>query len=308
MSAPRDRPTEGDATALASATAKNVRGDIPGAIETRHGEGIRGGVWTELELFEALTREPEKTVGELSARIERCVRWQLGRAGEAEVLEVRDRVIEKLEALHRRGFSGDAKAFRVYLYRVVASQVVEVKREASRWLSLDAVIDLPSGARKVVRELAEEIVASGAGDALKMLDQRQEHEFVRIALARLDDRCRRLLWEREVERQPERAIADGFGLSVTNVGVSLHRCRERLYRLLLAARCATLDRRWERVVAHLGGRLSEPLRTIFELWWSERRSTRDIAGRVGRRETEVRDLLARAKAGVWRLAQETGAE
>ena len=261
--------------------------------------------WTELDLFQAVGQESVEALEELAHRIERCVRWQLGSRGEEEVQEVCDRVRDKLEALRRRGFSGEPRAFRTYLFRVVASQVVEVKRDAARVVSLDTVIDLPGGGTQTLRDVAAQMV-DRHGDIVEELGRREQGELVRQALAQLDDRCRRLLWQREVDGSAEREIGARLGLSVSNVGASLHRCRERLYRVLLATRAAGRDRDWEGAVSRLSDSLADPMRVVFGLWWTEHKPVRQISAQLGRSEHEVKDLLARAKAAVWRLAQETG--
>lgn len=261
--------------------------------------------WTELDLFEAVSRGDAVSLRELNARIERCVRWAFGRGGESEVQEVCDRVRERLEGLRRRGFSGNNQAFRTYLYRVVASQVVEVQRERAHQVSLDEPVDLPNGDTKRLEELAKEMVEP-RWDTLKKLVAEHEQGLLRAAFARLDDRCRQLLWEREVERRPEQEIAARLQMTLSNVWASLHRCKERLYRVLLATLCAGADPDWRAKVARLAEKLVEPMATVFRLWWEENRTIREIAQHVGREEREVKEFLARAKAGLWQLAQETG--
>jgi len=261
--------------------------------------------WTEIELFQTIDHGDEGALKEFNARIERCVRWVFGRGGESEVQEVCDRVRERLEGLRRRGFSGNNQAFRTYLYRVVASQVVEVRREGAHQVSLDEPVDLPDGATKTMGELAKEMIEP-RWDALKELAAEQEQGLLRAAFARLDDRCRQLLWEREVERRPEQEIATRLQMTLSNVWASLHRCKERLYRFLLATLCAGSDRDWQTKVSELAKKLVEPFATVFRLWWEENRTIREIAEHVGREEREVKEFLARAKAGLWQLAQETG--
>jgi DNA-directed RNA polymerase specialized sigma24 family protein len=144
-------------------------------------------------------------------------------------------------------------------------------------------------------------------DTLKVLEKRAEQELVRVAFARLDDRCRQLLLEREVERRAEQEIALRLNMTLSSVWVSLHRCKERLYRLLLGSLCAGSDPDWRGMVSRLGEKLVEPLATVFRLWWVENRTIREIGNAVHRQERETRDLLARAKVAVWQLAQESGA-
>lgn len=259
--------------------------------------------WTELELFEAVGLEDDLALREFTARIERCVRWKLGGRGESEVQEVCDRVREKLEGLRRRGFSGNNRAFRTYLYRVVSSQVVEIRTERGKEVSLEESVDLPGGGARPLGELAKEMI-NPHWDALKGLEAAHEQDLLRAAFARLDERCRQLLQEREVERRPEQEIAARLHMTVSNVWTALYRCKERLYRLLIATLCARSDRDWQARISRLVEKLVEPLATVFRLWWEEKRTIREIARHLQRDEGEVKDLLARAKAGLWRLVQE----
>jgi RNA polymerase sigma factor (sigma-70 family) len=261
---------------------------------------------TEIELFEAVGQGDTMALKEYQSRIERCVRFRMGRAGEIEIQEVCDRIGEKLEGLRRRGFSGNNQAFRVYLYRVVASQVVEVRRERAALVSLDAPVELPDGGSKTLGELANEMIEPH-WNVLKEMAAQQEASWLRDALEGLDGRCRQLLLHREVERLPEQEIADRLQMTLSNVWASLHRCKERLYRRLLAM-WAGEDSLWKPKVSHLAEKLMEPLATIFRLWWDENRTIREMDQQLRREERDVKELLARAKAGVWQLAQETGAE
>ncbi len=261
---------------------------------------------SELELFEAIGRGDGAALRELNARIERCTRWKLGRGGESEIQEVCDRAREKLEGLRRRGFSGNDQAFRTYLYRVVASQIVEVLREGAHQVSLEAPVDLPGGEAKPLAELAKGMIDPHWG-ALGELGARQEQETLRAAFARLDERCRQLLLAREVERRPEREIAARLQMTLGNVWASLHRCKDRLYRFLLETVCAGSDPEWRAKISELAGKLTEPFATVFRLWWGENRTIREIANHLRHEDREVKELLARAKAAVWQLAQEGGA-
>jgi DNA-directed RNA polymerase specialized sigma24 family protein len=143
-------------------------------------------------------------------------------------------------------------------------------------------------------------------DALKELEGVQEQDLVRAAFARLDERCRQLLWEREVERAPEKETAARLHMTLSNVWTALHRCKERLYRLLLLTLCAGTEPDVQAKISRLVEKLVEPPATVFRLWWEEKRTIREIARHLQRDEREVKELLARAKAGLWRLAQEGG--
>ena len=259
---------------------------------------------TELELFRAIDHADETALKEFNARIERCVRWKLGKGSESEVEEVCDRIREKFEGLRRKGFSGNNQAFRVYLYKVVASQVVQIRRGQASQVSLDETVDLADGS-KSLGEVAKEMI-DPHWDALKDLAAGQEKGIVQAAFARLDERCRRLLLEREVEQRPEQEIAARLHITLSNVWASVHRCKERLYRLLLATVCARVDPDWQAAVSRLAETLAEPFATVFRLWWEENCTIRAIAVQLNRDEQAVKELLARAKAGLWQLAQETG--
>ncbi len=260
---------------------------------------------TELELFESSGRGDAAALRELNDRIERCVRSRLGGGSESEIHEICDRVRERFERLRVRGFSGVNQAFRTYLYRVVASQVVQVRMERAGEGSLDDLVDMPQGGAKTLGEFAKGMI-DPAWDILKELETKQEHHLIRTAFARLEGRCRKLLWEREVERRPEQEVAERLQMTLANVWASMHRCKERLYRLLLLTLAAGSDPDAQVKVSRLAEKLIEPLRTVFRLWWEEQRTIRDIAKSLNRDEREVKYLLSRAKAGIWHLAQESG--
>ncbi len=265
--------------------------------------------WSELELFQAIGQGDQRALSEFKTRIERCAR-DLGkgwarRIDETEIEEITSRVLAKLEGLRQRGFTGGNPEFRTYLYKVVTSQTVEVGREQAHQVSLDEPIELPDGETKPLRELAEGLI-DPHWSTLKEVEVKEERRRLREAFHRLDERCRELLWAKEVEGHPEQEIADRLQMTLSNVWASLHRCKERLYRLLLASMGAGSDPAWQEKIARLAERLTQPLAEVFQLWWRENRSIKEIARRLQREEQEIKVLLARAKAGVWQLAQETG--
>ncbi len=265
--------------------------------------------WTELELFEAVGRGDDGAFGEFKARIERCVRFVAADRGRgmdgADREEVTGRVLAKLEGLRQRGFSGNNQAFRTYLYKVVASQAVELVKERAHLVSLDQPVELPDGEMKPLRERLAELIES-RWNVLKELEAQGEIDLFRDAWAALDERCRGLLWLKEVERHPEREIAETLKMTVSNVWASIHRCKDKLSRLLLTTIYRARDPVWQEKITSLARKLVDPLATIFGLWWGESCTIREIARRLHREEAEVKELLARAKAAVWQLAQETG--
>lgn len=118
--------------------------------------------WSELELFQAIGQGDKKALSEFKTRIERCARdlrkkWST-RLDEDTVREIINRVLEKLESLRLRGFTGGNPEFRTYLYKVVASQAVEVRKEQTQHISLNEPIELPDGETKPLRELAEGMI------------------------------------------------------------------------------------------------------------------------------------------------------
>lgn len=71
--------------------------------------------------------------------------------------------------------------------------------------------------------------------------RRQEAAMLRRALQQIPRRDAQIFALRYFEEQPYEAIADGMGLSVSSVGVALHRTRQRLRALIepvLAAKAA----------------------------------------------------------------------
>lgn len=265
--------------------------------------------WSELTLFQAIGQGDEKALSEFKIRIERCGR-HLGKGwarpvGETEIQEIVSRVLEKLEGLRRRGFTGGNAGFRTYLYKVVASQAVEVRKEQTQHISLDEPIEMPNGETKPLRELAGAMI-NPHWSALKELEVKEERRRLQEAFQRLDERCQKLLWAKEVERHREQEIAAHLQMTLSNVWASLHRCRERLYQLLLASLQAGKDSARREKITRLAERLTQPLAEVFQLWWRENRSLKEIARHLQREEREIKELLARAKAAVWQLAQETG--
>jgi RNA polymerase sigma factor (sigma-70 family) len=265
--------------------------------------------WSELKLFHAIGQGDEKALTEFKSRIERCARalWkkQYGSIMETKIEQICERVLGKFEALRLRGFTGGNQAFRTYLYKAVASGAVEARREQHRHVSLDQPIDMPNGETKVLRDLAEGMI-DPHWSALDQLELKEEQNRVREAFARLDKRCQELLWAKEVEKRSEQEISTRLQMTLGNVWASLYRCKERLYRLLLVAFCAGSAQEWGAKVSRLAEKLPEPLATVFRLWWEEKRTIREIAITTRRDEREAKELLSRAKAGVWQLAQETG--
>jgi RNA polymerase sigma factor (sigma-70 family) len=265
--------------------------------------------WSELELFQAIGTGDGWAFQEFKSRLERCgraVRSKMGgKIGEVDIEEIGARSLEKLEALRQRGFTGGNQEFRTYLYKVVASQSVEVMKETMHETSLDQEIELPDGARKPLREVAAQMIDPEWG-ALRGLEAKAERNKFMDAFERLDERCRKLLWQRHVEHRPEEEIANSLGMTLSNVWASVSRCRERLYRVLLLCVHKAGDTAWREKITALAQRLSHPSAEVFQLWWGENCSVKEIARRLQHQEREVKELLARAKAGVWMLAQETG--
>jgi len=58
-----------------------------------------------------------------------------------------------------------------------------------------------------------------------------ERLAVRQALGRLDEKCRNLLWQREVLGVARNILAEQLGTKSNALGVRLHRCRKKLLKL-----------------------------------------------------------------------------
>lgn len=265
--------------------------------------------WSELELFQAIEKGDERAFREFESRIERCA-WSVGKKmgwsiREAKIEEIVARCLEKLEALRQRGFTGGNPAFRTYIYRVVASQSVEVLKETTNQISLDEEIELPDGGRKLLREIGSQMI-DPCWDTLHGLEEKAERASVMEAFSQLDTRCRQLLWQRHVEHRQEVEIAKDLGMTLSNVWVSVDRCRDRLYRLLLFCVHRARDTAWKEKITALAKDLSQPLADVFRLWWGDNCSIKEIARQLQRQEREVKELLAKSKAAIWQLAQETG--
>ena len=288
-------------------------------MQSINGEGTLGAIrsmrpyreWSELELFQAIGTGDDRAFREFKNRVERCARFvgnkTGGRIGETDIEEIGSRSLEKLEGLRQRGFTGGNQEFRTYLYRVVASQSIEVLKEKANQFSLDEEIELPDGGRKPLREIGAQMVDPQWG-TLHELEEKAERASVMEAFNQLDERCQQLLWQRHVEHRPEVEIAKNLGMTLSNVWVSVDRCRDRLYRLLLFCVHQARDSAWKEKITALAKHLSQPLAEVFQLWWGGNCSIKEIARRLQRQEREVKELLARSKAAIWQLAQETGNE
>jgi RNA polymerase sigma factor (sigma-70 family) len=264
---------------------------------------------SELELFQALGQGDPTAFRELSARVGRCVRAVLNTMGQGrrllgEVEDLSADAVERLERLRGRFRGGNAE-FRSYLYKTVASRCVEATKRQQRTVSLETPIALPDGEEKPLGDLLKELVDPHL-PALAQAEEKEERKRVRLALERLSERCRHLLWGFHVEGAPVKRLAEKEGARPNVIEVTLARCRERLYRAVLHTFLRESDGTLREAVTKVAGRLAGSMGEIFRAWWVEGRSPTQIASRLGLEPGQVRRELARGKIQVWRFLQEEG--
>lgn len=264
---------------------------------------------SEIELFRALARDGNAAdLAELTDRLRRCAHWVLNRMtggsalwGEAE--EIVDEARLRLEQLRERGFSGGAREFKTYLYKVVVSVCAEARNQR-RWIaSLDAPVTLPDGEERPLGEVVQSMV-DPALSAEARLERTETGDWARRALDRLDARCRTLLQRFHVEEVPIKELARQEGARLNTIEVALTRCRNRLYAAFLSLYVDASDPSWRERVARSADRLSGQLGRVFRAWWTENRSVIDISKEVGMPPLDTKRLLGEAKFEVWRLLAE----
>lgn len=264
---------------------------------------------SELELFRALGSDGSAAdLAELADRLRRCTHWVLNRMtggatlwGEAE--EIVDEARLRLEQLRERGFSGGAREFKTYLYKVVVSVCVEA-RNHRRWIaSLDAPVSLPDGDEKPLGEIVQAMVDPALAADIQ-LERTEEGTWARRALERVDARCRTLLQRFHVEQVPIKELARQEGARLNTIEVALTRCRNRLYAAFLSLYVDASDPSWRERIARVADRLSGQLGRVFKAWWTENRSVIDISKEVGMPPLDTKRLLGEAKFEVWRLLAE----
>jgi RNA polymerase sigma factor (sigma-70 family) len=265
---------------------------------------------TELELFEALVKDGG--VGdlvELSARIARCAGWILSRrtpgglALTGEVDEIVDTVLERLERLRARGFSGGAPEFRTYLYRTVASVCSDAAYRRRLVDSIDTLVSLPDGDKKPLADVLASMVDPHLAP-LAALEGGEERGRVMHALESLGERCRLLLRRFHVDGVTIRDLARELGSQLNAVEVALTRCRTRLYVAFLAAYLKGGRQELREQVSAAVEQMSGLSARVFRAWWFDNRTVSSIGEELQIPPAEVRRALADAKRQVWRLLAE----
>lgn len=264
---------------------------------------------SELELFEALrSRADSADLADFADRLRRCVWWVLnrmngGRDLYGDVEDIVGDVHVRLEQLRGRGFTGGAREFRSYLYKVVVSACVEARR-CRRWTqALDAPLTLPDGEEKPLGEVVADMVDSQL-TAAERIEETEERQTLGRAIERLDPRCRDLIEQFHLREVPIRELARRHGARANTIEVALTRCRGRLYAAFLHVWVSGSDHerreRIEKAAGRLGGRLGD----VFRAWWTENRSVAQISKAEGIDPDETRRILGKAKTEVWRLVGE----
>lgn len=157
-------------------------------------------------------------------------RWLLRRPEEADDA-VQEAFMRALRAFD--GYEGgDARAWLLAIVRNVC--FTQLKRQSSR----DNVIVLGEAF-----ERQEQIAASGEPTPDRALEQRQDAERVRAAIAELPAEFREVLVLREIEEMSYRDIAGIAGIPMGTVMSRLARARERLAQALGTPSTAEARRR-----------------------------------------------------------------
>ena len=114
----------------------------------------------------------------------------------------------------------EPRALPKWLMQVAHHESYRWKRQAQRVVSRDADHDLPE---PEIQPIAEDLV-----------QQTQEEQILREAMATLSPQCRRLvdLLFYEVPAKPYTEVAKELGLAVGSIGFTRQRCIERLRRQL----------------------------------------------------------------------------
>jgi len=125
-----------------------------------------------------------------------------------------------VELLHRLPDLREPKALPKWLMQVAHHHCFRWKRQQQRFVSRDADPDLPD---PETPPIAEELV-----------QQTQQEQFLRDAIATLSPQCRRLveLLFFETPARPYAEVASELGLAVGSIGFTRQKCMDRLRRRL----------------------------------------------------------------------------
>lgn len=125
-----------------------------------------------------------------------------------------------VELLHRLPELREPRALPKWLMQVAHHQCYRWKRQQQRLVSRDADPDLPEPETPAIAET--------------LVQQTQEEQFLREAMAALSPQCRRLveLLFYETPARPYNEVAVELGLAVGSIGFTRQKCIDRLRRRL----------------------------------------------------------------------------
>ena len=282
------------------------------------GEQGRGRVRTELDLMRtvALTGDVS-ALAELSSRLHKCVHFVLNQSEwfTSVSADRREDIVQecltRLLGRMRKGFDGVEAQFKTYLYKVVYSVTVTEASRNTGLSSLDQEFPTADGSSRRLRDqLMGDVSPWGSaggdpGDAGEGMARADREGRLAAALATLGPTDREALRLFEVEGQSTRDIAQRLRVSEGSVSVRLHRARDRMLRAYLRTYAGAPVSGEEEWITTLIGRMAGTVGAALTLWWREGGSARQVAARLGLPEDRCRDLLARGKAALACLAEET---
>lgn len=176
--------------------------------------------WTDARLVKACLAGKEEAWSQLIDKYKALiysipVKYRLPPHEAAEVFQA-----TCVELLHRLPELRQPRALPKWLMQVAHHQCYRWKRQAQRVVSRDADPDLPEPETPAIAE--------------SLLQQTEDEQMLREAVAALSPQCRRLveLLFFETPARPYTEVAAELGLAVGSIGFTRQKCMERLRRHL----------------------------------------------------------------------------
>jgi RNA polymerase sigma factor (sigma-70 family) len=176
--------------------------------------------WTDARLVKACLAGSEDAWSQLIDKYKALiysipVKYRLPPHEAAEVFQA-----TCVELLHRLPELREPRALPKWLMQVAHHQCYRWKRQAQRIVSRDAEPDLPEPETPAIAE--------------SLVQQTQDEQMLRDAVAALSPQCRRLvqLLFFETPARPYTEVAAELGLAVGSIGFTRQKCMERLRRHL----------------------------------------------------------------------------
>lgn len=274
--------------------------------------------WTELDLTRALVLDGDQAaLREFTSRLHKCANSVLNQYGwfreatPAMREEIVDESLARLIDRFRRGFDGVNAQFRTYIYKVVFAVTYKEVKRIRKETSLDQEATRPDGSTAPLRDLIQLDITPWPGEVIDPNDPvegiARSERATRLAraLQRLKPEDRRILRLFEVEGLSTREVGRAMGFTEGNVSVRIHRAKDKLCRAYLRTFVETPSGMDEDRILSLVERLPSDEAAVLRIWWKEGVSLKKIAERLAIPEDRCRDLLARGKAHLVLLAEET---